>query len=221
MSKKNIVKKISAIVLVFTFIFSTSINAFASEKSVYEKIVDEYNQLYNVSLKYVEVSPDTDVDKYSAFISDVAKGEHETLNYIVKRLSESNSTLTTNSVNSLTSGVSLASTSSHVTTATKTPMSASYPSASAYNVTCTYTCFYNSYATPAYTVGNVQSVNVSMNGTIFVDYAYIMSSYSVSYLDAGRHLGISTRGTVLQSNYLSGEYLEISGVTTYTEFGYQ
>jgi len=197
--------------------------AFANEKNVYEQIVNEYNKLYNISLEYVDVNPDTDINMYRDFIAKIAKGERNTLDYIKTRKEESikEAIKNKNILNSEESNLITRSASSHITTATNTPMSASYPSASAFNVTCTYTSYYNSSASPSYTVGFPQSVSVTTNSTIFVIYAYTLQSWSSSNLDAGRRLGISTSGSLSELLTVSGNYLEIAGVTTYTEFSYQ
>lgn len=211
------IKKVLSLVLLFSFVFlSTSTSVFAKEIDKYQEIVDKYNLKYDVSLVCNSVSEGMDINEFENVISDLAKQERSTLDYIQTREKGSMELSTSSRGN-----IAPASVSWHYVTDTKQALTASYMDPSAYSITCTYKAYTNTNGNPVNTVGNPENVSTYVSNNLLVMRAYALNSWSQRNLDAGRTLGIETRGTLIHNFLVTGEYLEVSNVTVYAEFRYK
>lgn len=211
------IKKVLSLVLLFSFVFlSTSTSVFAKEVDKYQEVVDKYNLKYDVSLVCNSVSEGMDINEFENVISDLAKQERATLDYIQTREKSSGKLSTTSR-----SIIMPASVNWHYVTDTKPALTASYMDPSAYSITCTYKAYTNTNGNPVNTVGNPENVSTYVSNNLLVMRAYALNSWSQRNLDAGRTLGIETRGTLIHNFLVTGEYLEVSNVTVYAEFRYK
>lgn len=218
------VKKALTLILLFNIIFlSTSTRIWAKEKDKYQQIVDKYNIIYNVSLICNSVSEDMDINDFEKVISDLAKQERATLDYIQARENDcmEPSISSKDIMVSTSKKFSTSSVSWHKVTDTKQALTASYLDPSAYTITCTYKAYTNPDGNPVNTVGNAENVSTNVSSNVLIMRAYSLNRWSQRNLDAGRTLGIETSGTVKHNYLLTGQYLEVSNVTVYAEFRYK
>lgn len=206
-------KKFLSLLLICSIFFVGNTTANAAEKDVYEQIVNEYNEMYDVSLEYVEADPNTDINEYRDFIARVAREERATLDYIANAEAR-NSNQVFNSI------IAPRGTVTNTVTATKTASTGTYLSASAYSVTCTYDCYTNTSTTPVYTVGNASSVSVDVTSILTIRRYYTQDSWSSKRIDSGRTLGITSKGSVTEYFTASGTSNTVGNITVYAEFGW-
>lgn len=198
-------KKFLSLLLICSIFFVGNMTANAAERDLYEEIVNEYNEMYDISLEYVEVAPNTNIDEYRDFIARIASEERATLDYIasVEARNIMNSTITPHNIITERSTVTV--------TETKTASSASYVDASAYSVTCTFERYTN-------TIGNPTSVSVTVDSSIIIMRGYSQSSWSYNRYDSLRTLGITSKGSVTEHFTISGTSNTVANVTVYAEF---
>lgn len=208
-------KKIISLVLICCIILSSGITVSAKEikkdkkkeTNIYEQIVEEYNSIYDVSLQYIDVSPETNVDEYRKFIEETAKGERDTLDYIESRDKDVSVLSDTNMI----SPDFAVSATAYDITKTQPAISASFLASSSYKVKCTYTN-YGTY------LGNPRNVGVSVKSSVLIGRYFTVSTWSSRSLDLGITLGVTTKGTLTEYSVSNGTSWTVSGVTVYAEF---